>query len=112
MVKKHVVDRVAERLRGEMNRNAERVARVLAFPKEGVEGTSEPKGRFIEDVRMLSLGDPNYLTEMLDRLAPGIVPLADGTMLRSEAGLDSYLELVAEARPEIYLQAVMMGQDR
>lgn len=114
----HYTVQVAKDLRAEMMANASAAAEGLAPPKVSFDGSDVPRKQFVEQVRVASLEDeraraageidpskPTYLETVLDNLAPAAIPGPNGTMLRAETGLDNFLELMADARPDLYARA-------
>lgn len=109
MSRPHWLAEVAERLHGELLANAESVAARLAPPAVAADGRDVGERALIEQVRAASYADPTYLAQLLERLAPPAIPLPDGTTLRAQTGLENFVELVREARPDVYA-AVMLTE--
>lgn len=107
MADKHYTHQVAELLRAEVLANAKSVAAALAPPDDAADGKAVPRAQFIEHVRVMSQQDPTYLARLLDQLAPASIPGPGGVQLRAEIGLDNFLELVHEARPDIYVRVML-----
>jgi hypothetical protein len=103
----HYTRRVAEKLRPAMLAGAKQIAQRLAFPDDAADGHTLPRKEFLSFVQRKSYEDPLYLGKVLESLAPPAIPGPDGTMLRSEIGLDNFLELVKEARPDVYAQVML-----
>jgi hypothetical protein len=113
--KKHYTEIVATRLRTEAMTNAKAVAASLAPPDKAFDGQVVSRAQYVEQVRTMSLEDeraraagetdpnkPTYLETVLDNMAPAAIPGPNGTMLRAETGLDNFLELMEQARPDLY----------
>lgn len=99
---------VAHKAREGVKERAKQIAAKLKPPENAADGNDMKRADFIAFVREQSELDPLYLTKVLDNLAPPAIPGPDGTKLRAELGLDNFLELVKDARPDIYA-AVMLA---
>lgn len=106
-VREHYTHRVAAKLRPAMLTSAKDIGAKLAFPEDSADGHTLPRGQFVQMVREKSFEDPLFLGKVLDQLAPEAIPGPEGSMLRSEIGLDNFLELVKEARPDVYAQIIL-----
>jgi hypothetical protein len=108
----HYTRSLAAELRKALTENGKAASTDLALPDDPQDGRNESHAAFVAAVREESFRDPAYLQTMLERLAPYALtlPAPPGqpiVRLRSETGLKNFHALVKEARPDIYVAAVL-----
>lgn len=102
MAKDHYTKRVSNDLYVELRQTADNARAALAPPDESHDQIKLNQKQIAELTRDMSRQDPEYLPKQLERLAPVIVKLPDGTDLRSPNGVQAFRELVKQARPDLY----------
>jgi hypothetical protein len=107
LMPEHYTKSLAAELRKALTENGKAVSADLALPDDPQDGRNESYAAFVAAVREQSQRDPAYLQTMLERLAPVALTLPSGQKLRSETGLKNFHALVKEARPDVYVAAVL-----
>jgi hypothetical protein len=107
VAKRTVLHEIADELRQEILAVAKAVAEEIGPPADAYDGRSVSRADYIAEARAQSYADPNYVQADLDRMAPALIPMPGGVMLRSPTGVKNFIEKWHEARPDLYAHAVL-----
>lgn len=107
MGKQSALHQIADELRQEILAIAQAVAAEVGPPADAYDGQSVSRADYIAEARAQSYENPTYVQEDLDRMAPALIPMPGGVMLRSPTGVKNFIEKWKEARPDLYAHAVL-----
>jgi hypothetical protein len=108
VAKRTVLHEIADELRQEILAVAKAVAEEIGPPADAYDGQNlKSQKEYFAEARAKSFEDPNYVQADLDRMAPALIPMPGGVMLRSPTGVKNFIEKWHEARPDLYAHAVL-----